>query len=323
MEEQHFYELLREAVMHLLGDEYEITRKQVTKNNNVKMEALLIREDGVNVMPTIYVNEYYRQYMNGVTLEELASRVKETYMEHCDVPEDIFSFDFEQLKDKVYYRLVNRSRNEEALSDMPHFEIGDYAVICQCMLFREERPMGSIRIRREHLKEWGITEAKLFEYAGENTMRILPPTLRPMDQVLTDIWEELVSSRGEDSERIEEVREMLRRTEDGGHLPMYVLSNRYGSEGATSLLYKEYLSEFCDHVEQDFYILPSSVHEVILIPEQMAPNYGDMCEMVKEINETQVPEQEFLSDEVMRYSEFCQLIPPGLASHGVRMCGAC
>ena len=322
MEERNFYELLKEAVSARLGGEYRVTGKQVVKNNSVRLEALLIERDGTNIYPTIYVGDYYEEYLQGTELGDIAEEVIRVYEACRDVKEEEFTVSPESVRNHIYYRIVNRERNEEALREMPHLEMGDFAIIFQCMMYQDGHPVGNVRIRKEHLGLWGLTEEELFLLAAKNTRQLLPPTIEPMEQVMRRILGELERQEGEEASECSagELRTILREGEqEKTMLPMYVLSNRYNSEGATSLLYADYLDAFREQMGQDFYILPSSVHEVILVPEEAAPEYEDMCRMVKNINETQVPEQEFLSDEVMLYSAFRRLIPGNLLTEA--MCG--
>ncbi len=85
-------------------------------------------------------------------------------------------------------------------------------------------------------------------------------------------------------------------------MPMYVLTNRQKLYGAACMLYPGVLKEFGRQLGQDFYILPSSVHEVILVPGETGAEHGALQKIVKEINQTQVAEDEVLADSVYYYS---------------------
>ena len=90
---------------------------------------------------------------------------------------------------------------------------------------------------------------------------------------------------------------------------MYVLSNSRAHMGASALLALPFLEEFRERIGEDFWILPSSIHEVILVPMSKVCDRAKLCAMVREINETQVPPQEVLSDEVYTYGEFESMMP--------------
>ena len=89
---------------------------------------------------------------------------------------------------------------------------------------------------------------------------------------------------------------------------MYVLSNSLGQYGAGTLLNIPFMDSFLNRMEEDFYILPSSVHELILVPVSAAVSEDRLSQMVHEVNEKEVPEEDFLSDSVYRYGELREQI---------------
>ena len=82
---------------------------------------------------------------------------------------------------------------------------------------------------------------------------------------------------------------------------MYVLSNQKRVFGAAGLLYDRVLSDAGVRLEDDFYVLPSSVHEVILVPDHVAGSEKELRIMVHEVNHTQVEPEEILSESVYHY----------------------
>lgn len=85
-------------------------------------------------------------------------------------------------------------------------------------------------------------------------------------------------------------------------IPMYVITNRARTNGAGAILYPELLKDFATAIHKDLFILPSSVHECILLPVFGDENIDELKSMVKDINETQVAPEEVLSDSVYYYS---------------------
>jgi hypothetical protein len=83
---------------------------------------------------------------------------------------------------------------------------------------------------------------------------------------------------------------------------MYILSNHKGINGATCLLYENVLYEFAQLIQSDFYILPSSIHEIILVPYDKTISKETLADMVKDVNRTQVARDEVLSDRVYFFS---------------------
>ena len=118
---------------------------------------------------------------------------------------------------------------------------------------------------------------------------------------------ELLGAAGKEARR----EQNLLESEEKGEDKMYVLSNRARSNGAACMIYPYVLRMMGDILEEDFYILPSSIHEVILVPASAGISVAEMEKMVCEINETQVPEEEILGSHVYRYSRKNKTISMG------------
>lgn len=309
---QSFCESVRETVHQRMGSDYEVTVHTVVKNNNVKLDSLIIRKEHAVVMPSIYLNSFYDEYKKGREWDEIINEILRLYEQNQFPCDNEFSFTYEDLKDTIFYRLINYEKNREILVGMPHYRVGDYAITFYCMVIGEDDCMGTIRLTKEHLELFGVSEEKIFELACTNSAKLLPPTIRTMDEVMDEIlWEQLHRSMTENGnpECTQEYMNMIIKRREEEPLPMYILSNVKGTYGASALLEVGFLDAFRKARGEDFYILPSSVHEVILIPVSRAPELDKMEEMVADINATQVPEQEFLSNQVLRYREFRELLP--------------
>ena len=84
-------------------------------------------------------------------------------------------------------------------------------------------------------------------------------------------------------------------------MPMYVVSNKKNLFGASAILYSDYLEEWAEELECDLYVIPSSVHELLVMPAAHAYSGEEITEMIREINRTQVAREEILSDHVYIY----------------------
>lgn len=141
----------------------------------------------------------------------------------------------------------------------------------------------TVLIRKEHLKLWNVTEEEVFEEAEKNVRRLLPAKLDRMKDVLACMLE-------------------LPVEEDDDEDIMYVMSNEIRSFGAACIFYEGVMEMIHAVLKENYYIVPSSVHEVIILPESMAPGKREMEEVVAEMNETQVEAEEILSDKVYYYN---------------------
>ena len=253
------------------------------KNNGTRRHGLTIAKEDVNIFPTIYLEEYYQQFQNGISLDRIAKDILNLYREvrfqHSF--ENGFLKDYQQIKGKIVYHLVNRKANQELLEEVPYEEYLDLAVIYYVLLEVNPYGMASLLIRDEHLELWDVTAGEVACQARRNTRRLLPYEFGTMSALL----EELSVISGEDSVD----------GEDGGKEFMYVLSNQIRSYGAAAILYESLLEGIGAYLEENYYVLPSSVHEVIIVPQSAVPGKRELDVLVADVNETQVEEEDRLS----------------------------
>lgn len=254
------------------------------KNNGVIMDGLSIRKRGQNVAPTIYLDSYYRDYLAGRSLQNIYDQILEycedcSFMERFDV--DFFS-DYRKIRPTVVYKLINYEKNQELLERIPHLPFLDLAIVFYCLL--TDTPVGNatVLIHNSHLELWNISCSELYRDARKNTRRILPAELNTMVDV------------------IRELSEGMDEPEDLG-VPMYVLTNSRRALGAACILYDGILKVCEQRIGEAYYLLPSSIHEWILIPASVISDQQELLAMVRDINETQVREIEVLSNQIYLY----------------------
>ena len=256
------------------------------KNNGKERKGITVSEKGIHISPTIYLEEYFQQFQEGKPIEKIVEKILQLYEEvKCSHPcEESLLQNYEELKGKFACKLIHRGKNEKLLNDIPYVPWMDLAIVVFVLL--EVSPYGTatVLVRKEHLEIWGLTEAQLFDEAKKNTPILLPYQFCPMRKLLREICPYAVDEGEEEEESL------------------YVLSNKLRSFGAASMLYEGILEKGGQKLGENYYILPSSIHEVIVVPESKSPVKQDLEEMVREINETQVEEEEVLSDRVYYFS---------------------
>lgn len=313
-----FCEAVRETVMQRMGNEFEVSVHAVIKYNNIKMDSLIIRKRNAVVMPSIYLNSFYDEFCNGRELEDIIKEILQLYEEHHNDCREEISFAYQDIKNKFFFRIISKTKNQELLETIPHIDIGTFAIVFHCMMFHDEERMGTVRVTWEHCDMWGLSLDALAELAATSNTHLIPPTLRSIEDVIEDILWDGLRRHAEESDnpvtrdQVDELLRLLLHKRDHESVPMYVLSNKYGNYGASSLMAIPFLDRFKETLGEDFYILPSSIHEAILVPVSKSPSRKRLQDMVVEINETQVPEEEYLSDDVYLYSEFRSMLPPKL-----------
>ena len=278
---QEFLDYVEEHILEYVSDpeEKKATIRQITKNNNISLHGLCIGKAKETCQPIIYVDSFFTEYQNGADLGELLCRMGALYEESgsdCPIESDLYR-DYSYMKGHLFFRLVNYEKNKKLLEDCPYERVEDLAVTFRWFAHHDRDGMASALIRSQDLKLWGITREQLIRDAKENTEKAFPALLRPMEQIFPQM--------------------------KGGREKLDVLSNREGINGAGAVLYQGVLERFSEQIQGGFYILPSSIHEVLLVPEEDGSDPLALAKLVKEVNRTVVEKDEILSDRVYYYEK--------------------
>lgn len=285
MEYGDFLQCVQERTKRHAGKGGVVRVNHVIKNNGCELDGLVIMEQGKNVSPTIYLNGYYEEYQTGKELDDIMGEIMQQYNENKDKLqiETAFFDNFDNIKDCIVYKVVNYSKNRKLLQKIPHKKVLDLAVVYYCLLGKHEGENITALIYNSHMEKWNVTEQDLYYAAIENTPKLLKSRIRPMSEIISDMLGDC---------------ELDSRTEE-----MYVLTNESRLNGASCILYDNVLKHFAEQVGHDLYILPSSVHEVILLPMYGNYNKRILEGMVKDVNyDGGVAKDEILSDRVYVYN---------------------
>lgn len=285
MNNEMFYNEVKQKVMQHYEGRASVALTDVIKNNGLNKTGLCVRKNGSNCGPTIYLNDFYEEYKMGKDLGVIENEVIRLFEEYgVDDNVDLeFVRDFDSVMDKICFRLVDSNRNKKKLCDMPYRLIEDLAVTYYISI-DVMGIEGSIAINNSIMEAWKVTEEDLFEAALDNTERILPAKIVSMGDFL-------VSARGDAS--------LAGLFPDNDFL---IASNDKSVGGAAVILYPGLLKEVGEKMDCNFFILPSSRHEVILMSEHNVQNgVMNLKDMVEYVNNTCVSPEDVLSDNVYYY----------------------
>lgn len=264
------------------------------KNNGKERMGVLIETPGVNISPTIYLEEYYESYLKGRNLGQIVDEIIHFYnsirQEESWDCERLRSYD--GVRDRVVFKLVNTAKNRKFLDMMPHRSFLDLSIVFYVLLEATSDGTAALAVSNSHAEQWKVCADTLWADAVRNAKRLLPAEFVTMDHALKEILGENtgIADRGESGNLLlGDVRE-----KDG----MYILSNSLRSYGAACIAYPHILEMIGEILQTDYYVLPSSVHEVIIVPFSPGLDSRELDEMVREINVTQVAEEEVLSSHV-------------------------
>jgi len=269
----------------------EISETVVVKMNDQKLHGLVIREKGSDAAPTFYMDEMFERYSQGEDLGSLMSELAEHYSFTKDMPKPPeVDLSWDNVSDKLTVRLLEVKRNREFLSTMPYVSVGHgLAVIADINMGEDRGGDWRIAVNNGVLESLGVDSETLFAEAMKNSAAIEPATLVDMSNALFS----------PERTNLLEKDEPLSPDEISG---MYVLTNESGTLGAAALFYPDVKEKAGELLGSDYFILPSSTHEVILVPDNPSIDAKDLCDMVKQANRTVVEEKDILSDNVYHYS---------------------
>ena len=296
MEYKEFVEYIKMNAGYIAGEGGNITINHVIKNNGCEMDGLVIMEKGKDIAPTIYLDSFYELYTNGENIKNIIRQIEVIYEQNKNnVTFDVNILNhFDTIKDKIVYKVVNYRSNEKLLEQGPHKRILYLAVLFYCLLDNEYGRSATALIYNNNLKNWNVTIDDVYKAALKNTPDLLHSKISSMAALFEKCG---VNVDGEEVD-----------LKDYVPSDMYVLTNESKLNGAACILYENVLYDFAQKLGADLYILPSSVHEVILLPKLSMFEKDELVNMVKEVNTEGVAADEVLSDHVYEYNRTERLI---------------
>lgn len=292
---KNFMQEVKDSILEFLPGEYQNCEVELTEkfDGNTKRDGVVIRNPEENITPVLYLDNFYKEmYENNLSLEQVMREMAMTYQQAknkgIDFPIQQLS-DKELLLDRLYTQAVNFEKNQELLKAVPYLQINDLAIIPRIKISE----VCSMKVTDELCRYYGWDGDTILAKALQNNIRTTQPFFDSMDHVIMRMLEDQSVT---DTNMLEEL-ESLR--EDSSS--MYVLGNKGNLYGASLIANKQLLDAIGKALEQDFYIIPSSIHELLIIPQSKSPGVIALKEMVMEVNRTQLEPEEFLSDNVYFY----------------------
>ena len=174
------------SIQNYFGDNASVSLHPIIKNNNIRLDGLLIQDQSFNVTPTLYLNHYYEDYLSGKPFSSVLDDIVTAYQTHLPKENIDFSFfkDYEKIKYQIIYKLINYQQNQNLLKDVPYFRFLDLAVVFCCYLPDMPGGNATILIHNHHLELWHITADLLHDLAVKNTPILLPYEIAGMEDIL-------------------------------------------------------------------------------------------------------------------------------------------
>ena len=298
MNRKEFYEYVKDNVKEYLPESYkdaEITLQEVEKNNGLKLTGITIPNGDQRIVPRVYLDSFYLEYVIGKDVDSCVGDVVDMYIEAQDKAEFIKMgvpdiFDYEKMKEKLQVRICDQEWNEERLADKVIMEHGDFAAYYAVNLEENGEGISSIPVTISLMNEWGVS-AEQIQADAMTADRKRGVTLMDMNEIIKSMI------FGEEPENLLNEKMDMEAMEN----PMFCLTNKAKMNGASLLLQEDIRKQIGECLGSDYFVIPSSVHEVLILPDNGILQVPELNAMVQEVNETQVERQEQLSDKV----QFC------------------
>ena len=292
MNYKQFENLLLGKLKEMNPDD-EVVMQSVKKNNGIELRGMCVRKSGESISPTIYLQNYYNEDTSEADIDEIAEKIQRV-IESSRIERQQFDgidklLDFGEVADKIYFAVVNSDKNKELLKDIPYRELLDLAVVYKIHVNMVDGSTGSIQVKNEFLKMWGVQEEALYQLAIKNTERIFGTCLRSMNDLLIEMCKGKVPDY------------LLPALEDENI--MYVASNNEKCYGAGTIFLNAKLRNEVHEKIGDFIIIPSSIHETIILPFDESMDSNEIRKMVFQVNREQLDPIEVLSDNVYLFRD--------------------
>lgn len=280
-----------------------VTIQKIPKNNGTFLDALCVQTSGSPCSPIIYLKPLYSEYQEGKAFESIADSLALQLEGKPPVSPDLLRTiqDYRWAQKRISCRLISRNLNRSLLEQVPWTPFLDLAVTYYIQLESDRDQVASVCIPNELASLWQVTGNDLYQQALCNMPLLFPVSFYRLDQLLTD-------HKNSGGFPLPVPSGLL---SDSGSLsvpPLHVLTSQTGLYGASCLLYCRELKDFAESQNSDILILPSSVHEILLLPDSPDCSHEELQNTIRFVNKTAVSPEEQLSDELYIYRKDSETI---------------
>ena len=265
----------------------EISRREAVRNNDTVMDMLLVELVDGRAAPILYLQDLYKTYQEGAGMEEILQGLCEMFITYSSMPAPVehqlstLLDDFEKVRPLISFRLINGARNKRRMQGKPFSRLGEVRLAYQIQVGDGHGGIYATQIPNAMLEEWDIDEAELHEIALSNMELEKNYLLQPM--------EEATGIRIDPSVKPEDRPDI------------YILTSKWKINGATVIFSDEVRQKVGAQVGGDYYLLPSSIHEWVVIPKRWARGKDEMEQLMQDSSDDPAGDEEFLSNHVYEY----------------------
>ena len=287
---QEFVDKVKEAIRDALPESFRDAQVSVEpfRKLNTSYLGLQVKKEGQTVVPNINLDAHFREYQEtGKPFADVLTAIAEQ-VQLAPPMETEWLKDYSQVKEKLFIRVSDAKENEAFLRMAPHKEVDGLAISYHIAFEGLHGVEASTPVTYKMMEMFGVTEEQLHADALESTQRLYPVQYTSMAEVMNKMM-------GIDADMDPD---MMPATEGP---QLMVLTNMQGIHGAATLFYPGQLEAIAQQMGSDFFVLPSSVHETLILPDDGTAEPDSLQFMVREINQSTVAPEDRLSDFVYHY----------------------
>lgn len=298
MDFEKFVNRVMEDIKKYLSQEDQNVDFAVEHQEKLNDQYTALRITGRTITPNINLEYFYREYEDGRSFRSIMSEIAESIeMVPPKFEQDVLN-DFEKAKELLFIRLSSVEKNADYLEKVPHTIVEDMAITYHLIIEIGEQGVASATITNEYLEKYGATVEELHKLALENSEKIFPANI---DNILGVMQKQIAADmkkEGMDEETINMILDELPPMENPA---MTIVTNDVCVNGAAVIFYPGVFEEIAERTGGDYFVLPSSVHETIILPDTGEYSTEELTAMVSDINANVVEERDRLTDEVYHY----------------------
>ena len=292
MNYEEFKDQFLEDIKERLADsKAEISTHEVKKLNE-SYDAITVTPEDSKIGVNLPVNKFYEAVEDGtpydVAVDKAISAIEGAIEKSPQVDVESLT-DYSQMKEKLAMEVVSAETNADLLKTVPHQRMEDMAVVYRFVLSSDESGRASVLVTNQMLDTMGVTPEQLHADAMENAPQLKPVEIKGMSEVLAELM-------GVEQAEMMGIGPLAPEDEQ-----MYVASVPDKVHGAGVLAYENFMDQAAERAGGDFFILPSSIHEILIVPDNGQMDLQTLENMVREVNATQVAPEDKLTDSVYHY----------------------
>ena len=300
---EEFINTIKDTIKDYLPEDYRDAEVNILENRklNTNYTGLTVTREGDTLAPTINLNNLFDSYSkhpeHSITavMQEVASVIQHT-PETFDIGRIM---DYDRVKKNLFMRLSAAEKNADVLEHAPHIRKEDLAITFHIMLDQSDKGTATTMINDNMMEAYGIDLDQLYQDALLNSPVICPAQIENMGEALSRMMIEDMKSAGAPPEVIQEMEKDLKESNKDN--PMTIITNDRLVDGASAIFYPGVMDLVGERMQGDYFILPSSVHETLVVPDDGRVSLQELTDMVKEVNMTQVNPEDQLTDQVYHY----------------------